>query len=433
MSIIQRTTHGKVRLTILSSEQRQNKKGESPIYAVYSLREKRYRYFTGKYVKARYWDFKNERIKPQVEGATTDNEHITKIKKQLVAVIDNATSQIPRINPTVDYIKNEMLKLDNTITGKTVLEYFSDWMKLCATKDSPETVKGYKSTYNHLVTFTTSTNYHLTFNSINGEFYDKFTTYFRSKLTKKDVNYSENTIGKWIKIIKRFLNWATRNGHNLYEAYKDFKVTDTNSDFEYITQEEYKNLMMLDLSNNEHYDKVRDIFCVGCNTGLRFGDLMNLKWENIFEDEIRIIPQKTGKKDGRLLHIPLIPDTEKIFNKYKGQKRPLPNVTNQKANLYIKTICQNAKIDTPCNVVEFKGNKRTEKTILKNNRIGMHTVRRTYIIHCLESGMERETVMSMTGHKNDATFKRYVQISSKQRNKEMQKFIDMRGSILKIV
>jgi len=431
-----RATRGKVRLTILSNEQRQNKKGESPIYVVYTLRDKRFRYLTGKYVKARFWDFKNERIKPQVEDSTTDNETISKIKKQLVNVIDSALTQIPRINPTIDYIKNEMSKQDLTITGKTVLEYFLEWKSMCATKDSPETIKGYKTTYNHLVTFSSSTNYSLTFDNINGEFYDKFTTYFRSKLTKKETNYSENTIGKWIKIIKRFLNWSTRNGYNLYTGYKDFKVTDTTTDFEYITQDEYKKLIKLDLSLFEHYDKVRDIFCVGCNTGLRFGDLMNLKWDNIFfdekEPEIRIIPLKTGKKDSRMLRIPLMPDTIKIFKKYDDQKKPLPQVTNQKANLYIKTICQMADINNSCNVVKFKGNKRIESSVPKYNRIGMHTVRRTYIIHCLESDMERETVMSITGHKNDATFKRYVQISSQQRNKEMQKLITMRGNHLSI-
>jgi hypothetical protein len=53
-----RATRGKVRLTILSNEQRQNKKGESPIYVVYTLRDKRFRYLTGKYVKARFWDLR---------------------------------------------------------------------------------------------------------------------------------------------------------------------------------------------------------------------------------------------------------------------------------------------------------------------------------------------------------------------------------------
>lgn len=430
-----RATRGKVRLSILSNAQRQNKKGESPIYVVYSLRDKRFRYFTGKYVKTRYWDSKNERIKPQVEGATPDNEYIVKIKRQLTNVIDNALSQTPRINPSIQYIKDEMIKQDLPITGKTFLEYFKEWIKVNTYKDSPETIKGYNSTYKHLETFQTTTNYRLTFDKINGEFYDSFTNFFRKQLTKKETNYSENTIGKWIKIIKRFLNWTTRNGYNLNYSYKDFKVIDQLIEFEYITQDEYKRLLNLDLSSSEHYEKVRDIFCLGCSTGLRFGDLINLKWENIFENEnqIRVIPQKTGKKDGRHLHIPIIPEAWGIINKYKNKKKPLPDISNQKANLYIKEICQKAKINNLCNVVKFKGNTRIETSVPKFDRIGMHTTRRSFIIHCLESGMERETVMSITGHKNDATFKRYVQISSQQRNKEIRKLVEMRGSNLKVV
>ncbi len=430
-----RSTRGKIRLTILSNIQRQNVRGECPIYAVYSLRENRFRYFTGKYVKERYWDFKNERIKPQVEGATKDNEFISKIKRQLVDVVDKALTTTPPINPTADYIKSELFKHDPVVSGKTVLDYFKEWININRTKDSPETIKGYNSTFKHFEDFTISTGFSFTFANIGGEFYDKFTTYYRSKLTTKGTNYSENTIGKWIKIIKRFLNWATKNGYNSYDSYKDFKVTDNATDFEYLTQDEYLKLYNLDLSMYEHYDKVRDVFCLGCNTGLRFGDLMNLKWPNIFksEMEIRIIPQKTGKKDSSLLRIPITPETLQIIEKYKDCKRPLPDISNQKANLYIKEVLQMANINTPCNVVKFIGNRRVEKTVPKYERIGMHISRKTFIIHCLECGMERETVMSISNHNNDASFKRYVQISSQQRNKEMKKLIEMRRSNLKIV
>lgn len=430
-----RVTHGKVRLTILSTERERNVKGESPIYVVYSLREKRYRYYTGKRVKKRYWDFKNERIKPQVEGATLDNEFLVKVKRQLTTVIDNALSNIPRINPTTDYIKSEMTKQGLSTTGKSVLEYYKEWIEINKFKDSPSTIKLYNSTYNHLETFVNNTNYTFTFENINGEFYDKFTTYYRKQQTKKEENYSENTIGKWIKIFKRFLNWTTKNGYNLYDNYKEFKVTDVANDFEYLTKDEYNKLCHLDLSLSEHYDKVRDIFCVGCDTGLRFSDLMNLKWANIYKDEmeIRIVPIKTGKKDNKQLVLSLLPNTLKILEKYKDYKRPLPDVTNQKANTYIKDILKKAKINTDCNVVKFINNQRIEKTVPKYELIKMHTSRKIFIIHCLESGMERETVMAMSNHKNDVAFKRYVQISSPQKRKEIQKLANMRGSNLKIV
>lgn len=427
MDLKHRNTYGKVRLSILSNTQRLNKLNEAPIYVVYSLRTKRFRYFTGKYVKPRFWDSKNQRVKPQIEGSVDTNLFLQKVKKQIDSIVEAAITQIPKINPTVDYIKNELAKQDQIVTGKTFLEYFNDWITLSATKDSPETIKGYKSTFKRVVEFSEQTKFILSFESLNGDFYDKFTSFFRVKHTKKGVNYSENTIGKWIKIIKRFLNWASKNGYNQYHSYKEFKVSDTKSDFEYITQDEYNKILNLDLSSFEGYNKVRDLFIFGCNTGLRFGDLMNLKWENIIDNEIRIIPLKTGKKDARLLQIPVLPDAQHILKKYSSEKRPLPSISNQKANLYIKSICQMAGIDTTCNVVKYVGNRRIETSVPKYDRIGMHTVRRTFIIHCLESGMERETVMSITGHKNDTTFKRYVHISSQQRNKELKKLVDMRN------
>lgn len=424
-----RATHGKVRLTILSTEREMNTKGESPIYVVYSLREKRYRYYTGKRVKKRYWDFKNERIKPQVEGATLDNEFLVKIKRQLTTIIDNAITKVPRINPTTEYIKSEIQKCNLPITGKSVLEYFNEWIESNKSKDSPSTITGYYATYKRFESFVNETNYLFTFENINIVFYDKFIAHYRKQLTPKGENYSENTIGKWIKIFKRFLKWSESRGYNLYNEYKDFKVIDSVNDFEFLTNEEYKKLCDLDLSLYPHYDKVRDIFCVGCETSFRFSDLMNLKWENIFKNEkvIRIVPIKTGKKDSKQQIVPLLETTQLIFDKYKNLSQPLPKITNQKANLYIKDILQMAKVNTACNVVKYKGNQRIEKTVPKYELIKMHTARKIYIIHCLESEIGRDTVMSLSNHKNDAVFKRYVQITTPQKQKEIKKLVEMRN------
>ncbi len=69
------------------------------------------------------------------------------------------------------------------------------------------------------------------------------------------------------------------------------------------------------------------------------------------------------------------------------------------------------------NLLVSKTNRR-DSSASNSSELGCTQFVRTFIIHCLESGMERETIMSITGHKNDATFKRYVQISSLQRTME---------------
>ncbi len=149
---------------------------------------------------------------------------------------------------------------------------------------------------------------------------------------------------------------------------------------------------------------------------MRYSDLAGLKRENIKNDELRI----TVKKTKELLSIPLNPYSIAILNRYKDRHQPLPMISNQKLNDYIKDLCKQSGINEQVEIVRFRGAKREAITYLKHELISVHTGRKTFVTLSLEKGMSAEEVMTITGHKDYKSFKRYVKITEQRKKVVMR-------------
>ncbi|RYE54766.1 MAG: site-specific integrase, partial [Sphingobacteriales bacterium] len=118
---------------------------------------------------------------------------------------------------------------------------------------------------------------------------------------------------------------------------------------------------------------------------------------------------------------PLTPYSKGILAKYGEMHRPLPIISNQKLNEYIKELCEKAGINEPIEIVRFNGAKRIATTYPKYELIGVHTGRKTFATLSLERGMSAEEVMTITGHKDYQSFKRYVKITEQRKKVVMLK------------
>ena len=59
---------------------------------------------------------------------------------------------------------------------------------------------------------------------------------------------------------------------------------------------------MLNLSENKRLERVRDVFILGCLTGMRYSDYKRIKRENVVNDVIRM---REVKDKSKTLEIPL--------------------------------------------------------------------------------------------------------------------------------
>lgn len=116
----------------------------------------------------------------------------------------------------------------------------------------------------------------------------------------------------------------------------------------FLTEKEIQSIVDADLNIGAYTNGLkltRDLFLFSCFTGLRYGDVMNLKRENIFDNGSRIImiTQKTKRK----LEVPINRDAKLLLmkNKYMIKKGFIfPRRTNVSVNRDLKIIATIAGI-----------------------------------------------------------------------------------------
>lgn len=373
------------------------------VYIQYCYNRKIKLFNTGKKIDPEYWDHKKECVKNSYRGYTSLNAVLKSEKAKIENIVNEA--QFKNIEPTLEYVKQQYENLSKPAIpeiNKNFFQLYDEYIENCKAKKARNTVKQHRTTYNHIKGFEIGTGYKITLETISLDFYGRFISYL---IEVKGM--SPNSIGDIIKNLKIFLGDLTDRGINTNITFKkkEFKKPSAPVEIITLTQVELDKLFTQDLSKNSRLEKVRDLFCFACTTGMRFSDVSNLKPENIKDGFIQLTTVKTKDR----LFIPLNPYSKNILNKYGGS---LPKViSNQKMNDYLKELGKLAGISDSVQRIRYVGAKRIETTVPKYELISSHTARRSFITLSLEKGMRPEEIMKITGHKNIKTMMRYVNIT----------------------
>ncbi|MEM7373914.1 MAG: site-specific integrase [Bacteroidota bacterium] len=395
-----------------------NKEGKIPIYIQYCHESKTALFSTGERVHPNKWNFKNGKTRKIKDDE--ELESISDLIHQQRDEIDDLVRKIKfsKKNPTTDLVKTlyteqKTIEKPSKNREKSFFELIEEFLDISKQTRAEGTLKGYRSALNHLKNFEKHRKTKIRFSKIDRSFYDRFCQYLFEEL-----NMSSNTVGRYIKSLKVFLNYAEDQGISVNPAFHKFKVLQEDADIVYLSQEELQQLHDLDLSTNQRLAHVRDVFLFGCYTGLRYSDISQLGKEHIHPSSILLKTQKTRDR----LKIPLIPQAKEILQRYEGKYlNALPVISNQKMNDYLKELGELAGLDTPVRIVRHHGSKKVEKSHPKYELLTTHTARRTFITLSLEKGVRQEVLMQITGHKDFKTLMRYVKIVDKVKEEEMLK------------
>lgn len=384
-----------------------DKKGRAQIMLQCVHEKEKFRIFTGEKIEPKYWsDSKKNPIKPSYNDDGTLALYLQNLEKKITDLVRDSKTEGKFLS--IDRIKASLQEQPEEIKESSFFPLFDQFIASSAATRTAGTIKNYKNSLHYFKEFSKAKKFDFQLEALNMAFYNKFITYLI-----KDVGLSNNTVGRNIKVLKTFLNWATDNGYNTSLDYKKFKMFQEPSETIYLTDKELKALYKLKISNPAA-DRARDLFCFGCYTGLRFSDVATLSRANISNDEIRIRTQKT--KD--ILSIPLLPQAKAILEKYDYN---MPVLSNQKLNQHLKKLGEKAKITEEVNIQKYRGAERIDDRTPKYKLLTTHTARRTFITLSLEKGIRQEVVMSITGHKNFRTFSAYVKIVDKVKKQELFK------------
>jgi len=289
---------------------------------------------------------------------------------------------------------------------------------------SNKTYSDYKKTFADLKEFASSKGFD--FKDINKDFYKGFVSFFTSKKSERYPNgLTKNTIGKKIKVLKTFLNAATPE-YLTSDQYKGFKVLTENSTSVYLSESELQKFFELDLSDRPHLGKVRDLFLVGCWTGLRFSDWNRVRPENIKNGLITLNQTKTGQS----VVIPIHPVVNTILDKYEGNL-PKP-ISNQKFNNYLKKVARLADFKEAITKQTTRAGKIDTSIKFKWEMITTHTARRSFATNAYKMGIPSITIMAITGHRTETSFLRYIKITQEEHAERMRDIWLSSGNHLKV-
>lgn len=267
------------------------------------------------------------------------------------------------------------------------------------------TIKKYRTTYNKIQQYAREQRRTLTWAAIDLRFHQDFIDFLH-----KRYDMSANAVGKHIKTLKTMLNFAEEHGIKVNPAFRSphFIAPQEEAENIYLDEDELAALAELDLTN-ERLARVRDLFLIGCWTGLRFSDFTAIEPHNITGNRIAIKTKKTGKK----VVIPIHASIKPILERYGGS---LPaEISNQKMNAYVKELASMVpELHVEVHKSITRGGIRRSVKHKKYEMVTTHTARRSFATNLYKAGVPSLTIMQITGHRTEKAFLKYIKVTSEE-------------------
>jgi integrase len=410
----------------------------TPIYLYVRWNNVLLPFATKETINPKYWDIESNSIILKVGYPKSIKELKVKLSwylsesEALFLKFENEYKRKPSKSELNTILKKELLKNESIeikdVVDYSLLNYIKKFIVESETRTNEKTGKPiakstidtYNQVYNLINNYSIKRKKKFVFNDITLDFYFDFHSYLVNE------GLATNTIGKRIAILKTIMREATERGLNTNLSFqsKRFKVTREKTENIYLNESELMEIYKLDLSKNKKLDRVRDLFLVGCYTGLRFSDLSVLSNQNIKDNFIEIETQKTRES----VAIPLHPIVRNIIDKHKGG---LPRALSlQRMNIYLKKIgemIESLNVNTSKKMT--KGGLEITTNSKKYLQITTHTARRSFASNLFVKGVPSQTIMKITGHKTEKSFMQYIKITPKENAKLIQMIWDKESKL----
>ena len=436
---------------------RANKDGSAPIHLIYQLRgNRRYYAIPDINIFPVNWDVKDQ------QAIYVDKKTAKKTAPELDYDLLLTSSEADKVNNELGKVKDNVEEVETRFRldkkqfdCKAVIDRLKELKRPQTKKEDPQTSvadfirqfanettahkDGTKQTYtslaNHIERFERDKKQSFTFEKVDVQLLKNLQNFLLQKFfletkggKRKEVQLNNVTIAKILSTLKTLLRRAEDEYDiSVNPKYKKFKNPHPRRDGDLeviaLTEDELAAIYNLDLSNNKRLDEVRDIFCFSCATGLRYGDLKQLRRQHIKKDNAIRMP--SSDKNGKMIDVPLTPISFAILQKYNDRYMPLPTnasgeiISNQKMNDYIKEVGELAGIDTPIEIAREYGPKKETEIFKKYELLSIHVGRKTFTTLSLEKGIPLQDVMSLTTHSSFKAVKRYINVTRERKKTVM--------------
>ena len=377
--------------------------------------------------------FQSETYNLQVIGSTIDQ-----IKVYISEILNDSALQKDAV--TKDKIKVELLSKMGLLERQKEITLYSFCMGTIKEMESgilmiddtkryaQSTIDKYKYTAQILEVFKPKT----TFNQIDRDWHSSFIQFLTHKqsISYKDKDGNEQlfkkkdlqpgSIGNYVKNVKFLMGYAVEKGVSINKNHTEKWFTRPKEQNGYgnihiaLNESELKRIYDFNISKadlNPTYEKARDLFLIGCYTGLRVSDFNSGLSAKDFatverngkkEKVLSISTKKTGARS----NTPVIwNEMIEIFEKYNYR---LPVLSDNTIRKYTQKVCEYIKGFDEVKSWHITLGGKTEKTEKRKwQMVGNHTGRRSFITNLSGRGYSFEEIGRFTGQTTVAVINEY--------------------------
>lgn len=378
---------------------------------------------SGIVIEPRYWNMKAQepRQSAAYAGGKKTSKQLKEVRESISIAFDHLVEKYQEY-PQPDALKElaiEVLNNGGVLPGtdrKTsdlsayMLQYIEDGksgrrLPKRGQTYSPGTLKGYATVHNILQRFAAhKRKQSFKFVDLDANFYQDF-----KEFCYRNENLSDNYFGTIIKFVKTCMTAAEEDGLHTNTYYKRFVKVAVDVDNVYLSTEQLDQMLAHDFSEEPRLEKARDLFLVGCWTGLRFSDFTNIKAGDIGTKHIDLKMQKTKKR----VVVPITDQLRSIMQHYEGKTSNSlpPPISNVKLNLYIKEVAEKAGLTQRVELQKSKAGMSVHLDKPLHDLISTHTARRSFASNMFRAGIPAITIMKVTGHRTESSFMKYIKAS----------------------
>jgi integrase len=374
---------------------------------------------TGFSVPPKMWQEKKQRVKVTMEfkEANEINDKLNALESVMISLLKKYRDE--NYFPSPALIKADLKKQKNvpmrSKKDKTFWDHFDEFIE-DKRKINPDVRDYNNSLRKHLKKVELIMAKPISFAMISNEsgvFNLEWMNYlsFVALNSEGEPGLMPNTVGKQNKNLKAFLNWCFDKNIVPKFSTKLYPTIVEDVDKIYLTEENLEALEKLKIEDVS-YAVVRDLFLVGCETGLRFSDFIRITEHDIRNNELHIVPKKTKNAGVKKLIIPLSARVQHILAKYDG-KPPLYD-RNQltKFNKIIRELCALANMNDEIKFYREVAGETVMITKKKYEEVSSHTCRRTFCTLKFLKGMPAHVIMKFSGHKSERSFVKYLKLDA---------------------
>jgi integrase len=291
-----------------------------------------------------------------------------------------------------EYNHNQYGFVDDDKMKANFIDFF---YALADNKKTANNEGNWKSAYKHLINYAGKK---IAFKDLSIEFVEGFKNYLQDKAVKKTGDkISTNTQVSYFRKLKAAFRQANKKGYltvNYASQVEGIKEEETQR--EYLTKEEFEKLAKTPLKP----DVLRKAFIFSCLTGIRFGDVKNLTWNDIeeYKDGKYRVRFRQGKTKG-LQYLILHPQAlEQI-----GERKQLSD------KVFHGLKYDNAKMKT------WAAKAGIEKNL------SYHISRHTAATLLMTYGVDLYIIKEILGHKHIHTTEIYTKIVDERKETAIDK------------